>query len=212
MVADILQTLSKGLIYGLFVSRYISVLPTIHLSSIIPPEEAIKFRKPYWNSKWPPDSTQYPLKADVTVQGVHKDQQKHVDRTEEELDAHRNNKADFEAFSEEYLRKYYPFIDAEQIQQILQYYPKSRKEYAITICLGVLSVICISYFIMALYKCMCSRKYSKWRASWSKAARKGKMNNYIKQIKDSLPIVLRGHLQVRYTLSIQIFHFHRVNQ
>ena len=125
-------------------------------------------------------------------------QQHFVDRkANEEKDAHRNNKADFDAFSEEYLRKYYPFVDPEHIQQILKYYPKSQKELVITICLAFLSVICITYFLIALYRCMCSRKYSKWRASWSKQAKKGKTNNYIKMIKDSLPIVLRGHMQVR---------------
>ena len=125
--------------------------------------------------------------------------------TSEEQDEHRNNKAEFDAFSEEYLRKYYPFIDPEQIQQILKYYPRSRQEFVITVCLGVLSVICISYFLMTLYRCMCSKKYSKWRASWSKSARKGKMNNYIKQIKDALPIVLKGHLQV--CILNFLFHF-----
>ena len=128
-----------------------------------------------------------------------------VDRkANEEKDAHRNNKADFDAFSEEYLRKYYPFVDPEHIQQILKYYPKSQKELVITICLAFLSVICITYFLIALYRCMCSRKYSKWRASWSKQAKKGKTNNYIKMIKDSLPIVLRGHMQVKNFTCVEL--------
>ena len=185
-------------------SRYISVLPTIHLSSIIPPEEAIKFRKPYWKPRWPPDTTpvQFPQEPEAKVK-VHETKQEEKVKKDisEEQDDHRNNKAEFDAFSEEYLRKYYPFIDAEQIQHILKYYPRSRQEFVITVCLGVLSVICISYFLMALYRCMCSKKYSKWRASWSKSARKGKMNTYIKQIKDALPIVLKGHLQVCIHLS-----------
>ena len=192
----------------MFDFRYISILPTIHLSSILSPEEAIKFRKPYWKPRWPPDTTpqqQFPQEPDASVKISVTKPPKKIKDADEEQDAHRNNKAEFDALTEEYLRKYYPFIDAEQIQQILKYYPRSRQEFVITICLGFLSVICISYFIMALYRCMCSKKYSKWRASWSKSAKKGKLNNYIKQIKDALPIVLKGHLQVSslYYLSYQ---------
>lgn len=193
----------------IIVFRYISVLPTIHLSAIIPPEEAIKLREPSWKPKWPPDTTlaQFPEQPEATIQGGQMKPPEHVrNYNDEEFDAHRNNKAELDAFSEEYLRKYYPFIDPEQIQHILKYYPKSRKEFLITVCLGFLSVICISYFMMALYRCMCSRKYSKWRASWSKTARKGRMNNYVKQIKDSLPVVLRGHLQVMYILYLVLLN------
>ena len=187
-------------VFALLLFRYISILPTIHLSSIISPEEAVKFRQPH-STKWPRDGInhQYSQAGETSIQGDNKKPQQHVEKSvKREPDAHRNNKAEFDAFSEEYLRKYYPFVDPEHIQQILKYYPKSRQEFVITICLGILSVICITYFMLALYRCMCSRKYSKWRASWSKQPRKGKMNNYIKQIKDSLPIVLKGHLQVKY--------------
>ena len=45
---------------------------------------------------------------------------------------------------------------------------------------------------------MCSRNYAKWRTSWSKAKRlrKQKQSMYYKQIKESLPLTLKGHRQV----------------
>jgi len=98
-------------------------------------------------------------------------------------------------FSEEYLRKYYPYMDAEQLKKL--YYPKSRLEFLITVSLGFLTVICITYFMMVLYRCMCTRKYSKWRASWNKIPKSSRGNSYYKQIKEAVPLILRGHMQVQ---------------
>jgi len=198
----------------IYVSRYISILPTIHLSLIIPPEEAIQLRVPGYKATW----TKKP-KVETNTKKV---EQKVPEKTTKELEIGEkaNNdkttpdtlkmgvtvenkdskdtnvvpgRSEPDFLTEDYIRKYYPYIDLEQIRQ---FYPKSRFEFIVTVSLGFLSVICITYFIMVLYRCMCSKKYSKWRASWNRVPKNKGKHMYYKQIKEALPIVLRGHLQV----------------
>lgn len=75
-----------------------------------------------------------------------------------------------------------------------KYYPKSRHEFVVTVLLCILSVIVITYFMTMLYRCMCSRNYSKWRHSWARSGRR-RSRGYFKQIKESVPLVLSGHTQ-----------------
>ena len=51
--------------------------------------------------------------------------------------------------------------------------------------------------MVALYKCMCSRNYSRWRHSWARHRRQRSRGAYYKQIKESVPLLLKGHSQVR---------------
>lgn len=192
--------------------RYISILPTIHLSLIIPPEEAIQLRVPGYKAGW----SKTKQKGDTFKPKAPRVTDKDVKTSEgEDTGGHhgnqgvvRNNVDDYDDggangdklgrkepdfLTEEYIRKYYPYIDPEQIKQ---YYPRSRSEFILTVSLGFLSVICITYFVMLLYRYMCSRKYSKWRASWNKVPKNSSRNLYYKQMKETFPVVLRGHLQV----------------
>ena len=84
-------------------------------------------------------------------------------------------------------------------QRLKAFYPKSQREFFITVCFCFLSVIVISYFMVALYKCMCSRNYSRWRHSWTRHYNRRQRNRgaYYKQIKESVPLLLKGHNQVR---------------
>lgn len=75
-------------------------------------------------------------------------------------------------------------------------YPRTRKEQVITVLLGIASGILCAYIFMLLYKCMCSRNYAKWRSSWSKTRRSRFNWPYYKQIRESVPLLLQGHLQV----------------
>ncbi|GFN75373.1 sterol regulatory element-binding protein cleavage-activating protein [Plakobranchus ocellatus] len=79
-------------------------------------------------------------------------------------------------------------------QKFDKYYPKSRDEFVITVMLCILSVIVITYFMVMLYRCMCSRNYSRWRHSWARSSRR-RSRGYFKQIKESVPLVLSGHTQ-----------------
>jgi hypothetical protein len=195
--------------------RYISILPSIHLSIIIPPEEAIRLRVPGYKTNWPQNEAKetqirpkipeihmheksrdknepkekITIQSEETKEQPHENGNIHISGSEQ----YRKTTQEPEFLSEEYLRKYYPYIDPDQLRQ---YYPKSRSEFIITISLVFLSVICITYFILTLYRCMCSKKYSKWRASWNKIPKNSRGNSYYKQIKEAVPIILKGHLQV----------------
>jgi cytochrome c oxidase assembly protein Cox11 len=82
------------------------------------------------------------------------------------------------------------------------FYPKSQKETFITVAFFILSVIVITYFMVWLYKCMCSRNYSRWRHSWAKhySRRQRTKESRYKQIRETVPILLRGHSQVSHSL------------
>lgn len=184
------------------VGKYIGILPSIHISIIIPPEEAIQLRVPDYRTYQPKNKPKYSETMPKTPEIYQMDNNnsdsddvmKDLAQAESSVPHQHSqphvNEPQF--LSEEYLRKYYPYVDPQQLQQ---FYPKSRKEFLITLSLALLSVICVTYFMMALYRCMCSRKYSKWRASWSKVPRSVRANSYFRQIKESVPIVLRGHAQ-----------------
>ena len=184
--------------------RYISILPTIHLSAIIPPEEAIRLRVPNYSPSATTKQQKKPIPAPKLPSAQSTAKTDNRIRAPESVTENIAKVSEPDFLSEDYLRKYYPYLDVDQLKQ---YYPKSRMEFIITVSLGFLSVICLTYFILVLYRCLCSRKYSKWRASWNKAARSSKGNSYYKQMKDALPIVLKGHLQVHTALILLFFFF-----
>ena len=98
-------------------------------------------------------------------------------------------------YDKEVLQKLY---NPEELKKL---YPKSRRELLITVLLVVFSVICVSYFSIALYHCICPKNYSRWRSRWFKGGRrKGRNSQYYKQIVESVPKVLRGHLQVKCSI------------
>ena len=75
--------------------------------------------------------------------------------------------------------------------------PETQTELVMTILLGIASFILFTYCFTALYKCMCSRNYPKWRAKLDKwkRVREPKMP-YFKAIRDAVPLVLDSHIQV----------------
>ncbi|XP_071102680.1 sterol regulatory element-binding protein cleavage-activating protein-like [Haliotis cracherodii] len=143
--------------------RYITVLPPIRLSAIIDPQTAVDLRH----------SAEFDYYAHPGPDG----------------EGHTHPIKDTNASDIANRIPYYMY-DPEHLKT---FYPKSKKEFTITLCLAFLSVIVISYFMIMLYKCMCSRNYSKWRRSWTKVKRRKK--GYYKQIKESVPLVLKGHRQ-----------------
>ena len=73
--------------------------------------------------------------------------------------------------------------------------PRTKLELASTVLLGIASLILLLYFVAALYRCMCSRNYAKWRSSWAKTRKPRKSSPYYKQIREAVPKVLDGHPQ-----------------
>jgi hypothetical protein len=80
-------------------------------------------------------------------------------------------------------------------------YPWSSGEIFITIGLSVPSIIFMIYVFVLMYRCMCTRNYAEWRASWSHTLRltKGQSNkrgtNYEYFNFETNPIRLQSHEQ-----------------
>ncbi|OWF39399.1 sterol regulatory element-binding protein cleavage-activating protein-like [Mizuhopecten yessoensis] len=149
--------------------KFISILPTIHLSMIVDPQEAIDMRHP---------SEQDGSPSKPVIPQFDKSQES------SSLPVDKSEVPDLNDLSAWYLHNY----DAEHIKQL---YPKSYREVIITVFIIILGFICISYFIAACYHKLCPRDYGR-RKSKSKQRRKGM---YYKQIKESVPKVLQGHVQ-----------------
>lgn len=85
-----------------------------------------------------------------------------------------------------------PNQSSSLIQRLVRY-PRTKVEFVITILLGIASICLLFFITLSMYKCVCSRNYAKWRASWQRRLRKA--NKYYKQIRESVPLILNGHIQ-----------------
>ena len=142
------------------VSRYITILPSMHLSSVITPDEAISMRHPQ----------EQRAEADTTPD------------TQPGFTPHIP-----------------PSLNITVIMQRLMLYPQSTVDWVVTILLLMAHFTLLTYILVALYRCLCSRNYAKWRSSWGKSGRSSRHKNkspYYKQIRESVPLVLNGHMQV----------------
>lgn len=153
-----------------FVCRHISILPSLHLSIKVSPQEVIKVRPP--------------MSAEQAEDEVTEDTVKRVQKTAKPGQPPVNHSADTR-----------PFVPGGPATSLKLFYPQGLKEFSITVALAVLSLLLLIYFLVILYKCCCSRNYDKWRSSWSKKAKRVK-GKYFRQIKDSLPLILKGHALV----------------
>jgi len=82
-------------------------------------------------------------------------------------------------------------------------------ELVLTILLAIASGILAINGLLTLYKCMCSRNYARWRASWSSQSKRqlrrrgrgvttttGGSGGYYTEFRETVPLVLAGHKQV----------------
>lgn len=83
----------------------------------------------------------------------------------------------------------FPAID--QIEQPL--YPRSPMEIALLSILILISVIVMTYGFVVLYKCICSRNYAEWRASWYPEKNEDLVDEQF--MLEAVPVVLDGHTQ-----------------
>lgn len=57
---------------------------------------------------------------------------------------------------------------ADYMSQVDQpYYPNSPMEIFLATILCVISVVVLAYMMVVLYRCVCTRNYAEWRASWA---------------------------------------------
>lgn len=71
--------------------------------------------------------------------------------------------------------------------------PSSPMEIFLAAVLCLISVIVVAYTMVVLYRCICSRNYAEWRASWNKQE---KTHDSVTQlVLEAVPLVLEGHTQ-----------------
>nr|CAD7427831.1 unnamed protein product [Timema monikensis] len=80
------------------------------------------------------------------------------------------------------------------ISSEVPFVPSSPMELFLTSVLCIISVIVLAYTMVVLYRCVCSRHYAEWRASW---AVDGEMvqDGGTHVVLDAVPLVLDGHAQ-----------------
>ncbi|OXU21849.1 hypothetical protein TSAR_009631 [Trichomalopsis sarcophagae] len=73
--------------------------------------------------------------------------------------------------------------------------PSSPMEIFLAAVLCLISVIVVAYTMVVLYRCICSRNYAEWRASWSSSQEKNSHDSATQLVLEAVPLVLEGHVQ-----------------
>lgn len=71
--------------------------------------------------------------------------------------------------------------------------PSSPMEIFLAAVLCLISVIVVAYTMVVLYRCICSRNYAEWRASWYQPEKTH--DSATQLVLEALPLVLEGHTQ-----------------
>ncbi|XP_054005526.1 sterol regulatory element-binding protein cleavage-activating protein [Hylaeus anthracinus] len=71
--------------------------------------------------------------------------------------------------------------------------PSSPMEIFLAAVLCLISVIVVAYTMVVLYRCICSRNYAEWRASWHQPEKAH--DSATQLVLEALPLVLDGHTQ-----------------
>ncbi|XP_076397627.1 SREBP cleavage activating protein isoform X2 [Megachile rotundata] len=71
--------------------------------------------------------------------------------------------------------------------------PSSPMEIFLAAVLCLISVIVVAYTMVVLYRCICSRNYAEWRASWYQSEKAH--DSATQLVLEALPLVLEGHTQ-----------------
>lgn len=135
--------------------RYITILPSIKLSHIVPYEMVLKIRNP--NEK-PPSTSKWSALA------VALDPLEFSDLNEEQPPMSLGDRP---------------------------LYPKTPMEILLTSILCFVSIIVITYTMVVMYRCICSRNYAEWRSSWNDTERVETKSDL--RILEGYPIQVNGH-------------------
>ena len=71
--------------------------------------------------------------------------------------------------------------------------PSSPMEIFLAAVLCLISVIVVAYTMVVLYRCICTRNYAEWRASWHQQEKSQDSSTQL--VLETLPLVLEGHTQ-----------------
>nr|XP_026500680.1 sterol regulatory element-binding protein cleavage-activating protein [Vanessa tameamea] len=80
----------------------------------------------------------------------------------------------------------------------LPIYPTTPMEILLVAILCIISVTVIAYMMVGLYRCICSRHYAEWRASWSEDDEYKKIiakQPAVQLVMEAVPLVVAGHSQ-----------------
>ncbi|XP_046976894.1 sterol regulatory element-binding protein cleavage-activating protein [Vanessa cardui] len=80
----------------------------------------------------------------------------------------------------------------------LPIYPTTPMEILLVAILCIISVTVIAYMMVGLYRCVCSRHYAEWRASWSEDDEYKKIiakQPAVQLVMEAVPLVVAGHSQ-----------------
>ncbi|XP_057669647.1 sterol regulatory element-binding protein cleavage-activating protein isoform X1 [Diorhabda carinulata] len=73
------------------------------------------------------------------------------------------------------------------------FYPTSPMEIFLTTILCLISVVVLAYAFVVLYRCICSRNYAEWRASWFNEKVIEQQEDQV--LLETMPVSLEGHSQ-----------------
>ncbi|XP_011494739.1 PREDICTED: sterol regulatory element-binding protein cleavage-activating protein [Ceratosolen solmsi marchali] len=73
--------------------------------------------------------------------------------------------------------------------------PSTPMEIFLAAVLCLISVVVVVYTMVVLYRCICSRNYAEWRASWSSSQEKNSHDSATQLVLEAVPLVLEGHMQ-----------------
>ncbi|XP_067004981.2 sterol regulatory element-binding protein cleavage-activating protein isoform X2 [Anabrus simplex] len=88
----------------------------------------------------------------------------------------------WKSFSRNYLGSDVPFI------------PTSPMEIFLTALLCIISVAVVAYMMVVLYRCVCSRNYAEWRASWAGECEQV-ADGIAQVVMEAVPLIMEGHQQ-----------------
>lgn len=158
--------------------QYISILPSIRVSHLVTPEEAQRLRNPNEKSQ------------------KHNFQWKALAAALDPIDF-----SDVEGRSQQVVSGGAPTVvvarkDLHQYPYGTPLYPKSPMELFFAAILVCISVFVLTYTLIVMYRCICTRNYAEWRASWTdQAVAEGSGKRVQNVLQNSVPISIRGHHQ-----------------
>ncbi|XP_065077845.1 sterol regulatory element-binding protein cleavage-activating protein [Ochlerotatus camptorhynchus] len=71
------------------------------------------------------------------------------------------------------------------------FYPKTPMEILLSCMLIAVSIFVVAYTLIMLYRCMCTRNYAEWRASWTESENEEPKQE--QRILEGVPIQVNGH-------------------
>nr|CAI5846666.1 unnamed protein product [Callosobruchus analis] len=145
--------------------RAVAVLPNIRISHVIQPERAVLLRNP--DEKYGDKFRWQALAAALDP----------IDFSDPEFSSVSGHSSDTSGS---------PHTDQP-------YYPQSPMEIMLTSILCLISVAVLSYALVVLYRCVCSRNYAEWRASWRGEKESSGGEEEDRVLLEAVPVVLEGH-------------------